>query len=192
MRVRLTRAERAAATRRDLLDAAERRFLADGYHATTLESIAEEAGYSKGAVYSAFDGKADLLLALADEITDRRLRAIETLFERHPSGPERLAQLAQRRIGESDDRWVLLAIEFWLHAAGDEALMERFASGHRRMRDRLARLASEDTPLGAESWAIATLALSHGLALERLVDADGVPGDLMTRAQHLLHAGQAA
>jgi AcrR family transcriptional regulator len=192
MPARLTRAERAATTRRDLLAAAERRFLADGYHATTLESIAEDAGYSKGAVYSAFDGKADLLLALADEITDRRLREIETLFAQHPAGPQRMAQLAQRRVGASDDRWVLLAIEFWLHAAGDEDLLERFAAGHRRMRSRLARLASAETPLGADSWAIATLALSNGLALERLIDADGVPGDLMTRAQRLLYAGQAA
>jgi AcrR family transcriptional regulator len=183
-----------------VLAAAGELVLARGSRGVTIAEVARRAHIGKGTVYLYWKTKEDLLLdlvcrdflALADEITDRRLRAIETLFERHPSGPERLAQLAQRRIGESDDRWVLLAIEFWLHAAGDEALMERFASGHRRMRDRLARLASEDTPLGAESWAIATLALSHGLALERLVDADGVPGDLMTRAQHLLHAGQAA
>jgi AcrR family transcriptional regulator len=190
MRTRLTRAERAALTRRDLLAAAERRFLADGYHATTLEAIAEDAGYSKGAVYSAFDSKADLLLSLADEIVDRRLREIEALFEHHPPKPERLAELAQRRVGESHDRWVLLAIEFWLHAAGDEELLERFAAGHRRMRSRLALLADADTPLGAESWAIATMALSNGLALERLIDADGVPGDLMTQAQRLLYVAQ--
>jgi AcrR family transcriptional regulator len=84
---RLSRAERASRTRRELLGAAERRFVRDGYHATTLEAIAADAGYSKGAVYSAFDGKADLFLALADAIIDRRLRDIATLFELRPPGP---------------------------------------------------------------------------------------------------------
>ncbi|HWI08508.1 MAG TPA: TetR family transcriptional regulator, partial [Solirubrobacteraceae bacterium] len=47
---RLTRAQRSAHTRRDLLEAAERRFFVHGYHGTTLDDIADEAGYTKGAV----------------------------------------------------------------------------------------------------------------------------------------------
>jgi AcrR family transcriptional regulator len=189
---RLTRAERSALTRSDLLAAAERRFVRDGYHATTLEAIADDAGRSKGAVYSAFDGKADLFLALADAIIDRRLEDIATLFGQHPTGPGRLTTLARRRVEESADRWVLTSIEFWLHAAGDPDLLEQFATRHRRLRSGLAALASAQTPLGADSWAITTIALSNGLALERLIDAGGVPEDLMTRAQHLLYAAPAA
>jgi AcrR family transcriptional regulator len=189
---RLTRAERSALTRRDLLAAAEQRFVRDGYHATTLEAIADDAGYSKGAVYSAFDGKADLFLALADAIIDRRLEDIATLFGQHPAGPGRLKTLAQRRVGEGSDRWVLTSIEFWLHAAGDPQLLEQFATRHRRLRSGLAALASAQTPLGAEGWAITTIALSNGLALERLIDSGGVPEDLMTRTQQLLYAAPAA
>jgi AcrR family transcriptional regulator len=187
---RLSRAERASRTRRELLGAAERRFVRDGYHATTLEAIAADAGYSKGAVYSAFDGKADLFLALADAIIDRRLRDIATLFELRPPGPAWLKTLALRRVEESADRWVLTSMEFWLYAAGDRDLVAQFASRHRRLRRGLAALASAQTPLGADSWAITTIALSSGLALERLIDADGVPEDLMTRAQRLLYAGK--
>jgi len=76
MRTRLTRAERAALTRSDLLEAAEARFLHDGYHATTLDDIADDAGYTKGAVYSAYQSKAGLFLALFDTVTERRLEEI--------------------------------------------------------------------------------------------------------------------
>ena len=47
-------------------------FLARGYHAATLEQIADEAGFSKGVVYSRFASKADLFLALLeDRIAER-------------------------------------------------------------------------------------------------------------------------
>ncbi len=186
-RTRLTRPERAALTRSELLQAAERRFYRDGYHATTLEAIAEDAGYSKGAVYSAFESKAGLFLALVDAVVDRRLVEIEALFDLHPSGPSRLAALAEAPVGERNEQWFLLTIEFWVHAARDPQLLAQFATRYRRLRTGLARLASERTPLGAESWALVTLALANGLALERLIDRDGVPEDLMASAQRLLY-----
>jgi AcrR family transcriptional regulator len=63
---RLTRAEQAARNRALVLDAARRVFLARGYHGATLEQIADEAGFSKGVVYSQFESKADLFLALLE------------------------------------------------------------------------------------------------------------------------------
>jgi len=187
-RARLSRPERTALTRRDLLEAAERRFYRDGYHGTTLEAIAEEAGYTKGAVYSAFESKADLFLTLVDDVIDHRLEDIAALFAEHPIGPSRLTTLAERPIDEHTQRWALLVIEFWVHAAREPDLLEQFASRYRRVRDGLAALASEtSTPLGAESWALVTLALVNGLALERLIDPEGVPEDLMASAQRLLY-----
>jgi AcrR family transcriptional regulator len=187
-RTRLSRSERTALTRRELLEAAERLFYRDGYHGTTLEAIAEEAGYTKGAVYSAFESKAGLFLTLVDAMIDHRLEEISALFADHPTGSSRLATLAGRPVEERAQRWALLVIEFWIHAAREPDLLEQFASRYRRVRDSLAALASEDsTPLGAESWALVTLALVNGLALERLIDPDGVPEDLMASAQRLLY-----
>lgn len=187
-RTRLTRPERAALTRSELLKAAEERFYRDGYHATTLEAIAEEAGYSKGAVYSAFKGKADLFLALVDATIDRRLEEIATLFDQHPPGQARIATLAERPVEQRNQQWFLLAIEFWVHAAREPHLLDQFADRYRRLRTELAQLAAQSkTPLGAEGWAIVTLALANGLALERLIDPDGVPEDLMATAQRLLY-----
>jgi len=186
-RMRLTRSESAALTRSELLEAAERRFFSDGYHGTTLEAIAEEAGFSKGAVYSAFDSKADLFMALFDTIVDQRLEAIATLFADHPMGGSRISTLADRPVEDRDQQFFLLAMEFLLHAGRDPKLLAQFASHYRRMSAGLAELATEATPLGADSWAIVTLALANGLALERLIDPDRVPTDLFANAQRLLY-----
>lgn len=63
-RRRYTREESQARTRAQLLRAADRRFLRDGYVATSLAAIAEEAGLTKGAVYSNFESKEELFLAV--------------------------------------------------------------------------------------------------------------------------------
>ncbi len=179
---RLTRTERAALTRRGLLDAAERRFFLDGYHGTSLDDIAEQAGYTKGAVYSAYQSKAGLFLALLDEVIDRRLEDMRRVLERHETGEEKLAALARQPIDERDASFSLLAIEFLVHAARDPTLLADFAERYRRLRASLASLGPPGG-LGPERWALVTIALSNGLALERLIDPAAVPDDLMASVQ---------
>src|SRR4051812_12831598 len=58
------RRAQAAATRRDILDAAQRLFEHRGYAATTMEAIAAEAGVALKTVYVAFETKSGLLRAL--------------------------------------------------------------------------------------------------------------------------------
>lgn len=58
------RAEQAAATRLQVLEAAERLFLRDGYACTTMAAIAAEAGVAKKTAYLAFESKSGLLRAL--------------------------------------------------------------------------------------------------------------------------------
>src|SRR5436190_17636833 len=65
---RLTRAESQARTREQLIATAKELFLRDGYSTTSLERVADEAGYSKGAVYSNFRNKDELCLAVLDLI----------------------------------------------------------------------------------------------------------------------------
>ena len=60
MPVRLSRVERREKTRQDLLTAAEACFVTRGFHATSVDEVAEQAGYTKGAVYSNFASKEDL------------------------------------------------------------------------------------------------------------------------------------
>ncbi|MDQ3789200.1 MAG: TetR/AcrR family transcriptional regulator, partial [Actinomycetota bacterium] len=63
---RLSRTESVALTRARLLDAAEEVFAEHGFGRTTLEQIAERAGYTRGAVYANFTSKDDLFLAVLD------------------------------------------------------------------------------------------------------------------------------
>lgn len=60
------RQEQAAATRRSILEAAQRLFEQEGYPATTMEAIAAEAGVALKTVYLAFVTKSGLLRALWD------------------------------------------------------------------------------------------------------------------------------
>jgi AcrR family transcriptional regulator len=188
--VRLTRAERSAQTRGELLDAAQRRFFEAGYHATTIDDIADDAGYTKGAVYSTFGSKAGLFLALFDDIVDRRLAATRAIIETDDPGSQATLQaLADQPVEERNARFLLLSIEFWVHAAREPALLDAFSERYRRLRASLAELAPADSPLDPQRWALVTLALSNGFALERLIDPEGVPGDLMADVQTRLLGG---
>ena len=186
-RTLLTRRERAARTRRALLDAAERRFLSEGYHAASLETIAAEAGYTKGAIFAAFESKAGLFLALCDEVFARRLEQVRALFERFPTTQERLEVLAAQPVDAANQRWLLVAIEFWTQSAGNPEHLEEFASMYRGLHAGLAELAEENPgPLGAENWATVVLALTNGLALHRLLDPQAVSDDLMAATVSLV------
>jgi len=63
-RNRLTREDSRERTTQRLLAAAQKLIAKKGLSATTLEDIAEEAGYTRGAFYSNFAGKHDLFIEL--------------------------------------------------------------------------------------------------------------------------------
>ena len=71
MRTAPTRADRRSETRAQLIAVAERRFTADGYHATSLDAVADDAGFTKGAVYSNFSSKEDLFFAVYERRVER-------------------------------------------------------------------------------------------------------------------------
>src|SRR5947208_10574781 len=86
MAVRLTRAESAALTRGRLLEAAQRVFFERGFHGASLEAVAEEAGLTKGAVYSRFESKADLFLAFQEERNAQTVGRLAKGFEELRAG----------------------------------------------------------------------------------------------------------
>jgi AcrR family transcriptional regulator len=84
-------AERKAAMRARILAAARRLFVAQGYDATTIQAIVQEAGTSIGNCYFYFPNKEALLLAVAAEIMDEVSRAMDAAMARVPPGPGRAA-----------------------------------------------------------------------------------------------------
>ena len=73
-RKRLSQAERREETREQVLAAAARVFAKRGFHATSLDAIGEEAGFSRGAVYYNFADKEELFLELLDRRCAERAR----------------------------------------------------------------------------------------------------------------------
>lgn len=75
-------------TRRQIRDAAFELFAAKGFAHTSVRSIAEKAGISKGLIYHYFDGKDDILHAIFDDLTELGDQAMD--FSDELSSPERL------------------------------------------------------------------------------------------------------
>ncbi|MGH9186510.1 MAG: TetR/AcrR family transcriptional regulator [Acidimicrobiales bacterium] len=187
---RLSRQESAARTRVRLLDIAEREFLRRGYGATSLDRIAETAGFSKGAVYGNFAGKEELCLAVVDrhytaqfgEFT-QELAAAEQTIE------ARLAVFAQwhaKMLG--DHRWRLLFVEFAAHARQNRQLGKQLAQRDRRVRAAIVALLEQQysqlgliPPLPLDQVAVVIMAIAGGIALQRALDPE-IPASLLTDA----------
>jgi AcrR family transcriptional regulator len=184
-----------AETRRELLDAAARVFARRGFHGASVEEVSEEAGFSTGALYSNFAGKEDLFLALWEERIERRRRELREVIARSGGPSAGLAPAAAdvvEHMGRERD-WFLLYLEFLLHAARDKAFARRFATvreeGMAQLADGVAeglKAAGIESSLEPLEIATAIRALSYGLALDRLVDEQSVPDELLGEMLRLI------
>jgi AcrR family transcriptional regulator len=195
---RLSRAERKQETRARLLASAQRVFARRGFHAASVEEVAEEAGFSKGAVYSNFSGKEDLFLAMIDARFQRRLADVRAAV----AGPGAPGEQA-RRSGEGfvraladDPEWPPLFAEFWAYALRHPPVRRRFAARVRALRRGVADIlavqadqAGVRLPVPAEALAAMTFAMATGIAMERQLDPEAVPHDLFGTMLELLFAG---
>jgi AcrR family transcriptional regulator len=177
MTVRMSRAQRSAANREALLGAARRVFLRAGYHGTTVEAIATEAGLTIGALYSRFEGKADLFFALLEERIAERTQqfADATGADRGNAGRE--AARLWSEIMRRDLDWQLLVIEFRVHAARHAELSARYAEMHERSLTGLAtNIAAAYGPdvdaARVDALARAGLAAATGAALARAAEGE--------------------
>jgi AcrR family transcriptional regulator len=164
-------------------------FLRHGFHACSLEMVAEEAGFTIGAVYSRFGSKANLFLAILDERIDQLVAEVAQVAGLHQPIPEQAELLAGRRMAllEREREWFPLVLEFWSHAARDERLRHEFGACHERLVGAYADLIEADyarlglpLPLAPEVLARAVVAIGNGVALERLTDPARVPEGLLS------------
>jgi AcrR family transcriptional regulator len=192
------RGERRLITRAQLLDAAERVFARDGLRGASVETIALEAGYSTGAIYSSFKGKEDLFLTLVEERIDPRLAKVYEAAEAELAAGAPPLEAARRFVSmlrlERDA--ILLLIDFWGQAVRDPGAADRFAERHARLRAVIARLldaavrdSGTEPGLPPEHLATTLIALANGFAIELLADPDRVPDDLFGHAVGALIRG---
>jgi AcrR family transcriptional regulator len=183
------RSERREQTRTRLLDAAARVYARRGFAGATLDEVASEAGFSKGAVYGHFGSKENLLLALVEEYLAGQVTEQMALFDRDRATWERPLAGSHRwmdRLQENPDRFRLF-VELWAYAQRDEHLARRLAEGLEALRATFARFASESSrdagfepPPGVpEQFANVMLGLGVGLSMLKLTDPEAVPGELL-------------
>jgi len=195
---RLTRKERQQQTRERLLEAAERVFLRRGLKGSSVEEIAAEAGYTRGAFYSNFESKDELFVELLQDRVYRGYRRIlEELPDEADTPRERLLRGAEqiREVQDGDDgRWLFrLWLECLTEAARDDGFRKLAAGFWSANREAMAargkaeyRELGRKPPLPTDQIATAMIALDIGLAVQHLVDPDAVPLDLYVPLYDLL------
>ena len=166
--------------------------MARGYHASTLEQIAEEAGFSRGVVYSQFDNKADLFFTLLDERIALRSAENAELVD-GLVGERGVAALVDHAIREirADPSWALLS-RVPSPPARHPDLNTRYARAHARAVAGVASVfealydrAGWPPPFPTDEMAELVYAIAGGAVLEQAADPEALQGpllaDLLTR-----------
>jgi AcrR family transcriptional regulator len=189
-RKRLTRQESQARTRTLLLEVAATEFLAHGYTATSLERVAETAGFSKGAVYANFAGKEELCLAVLDSIHEEQIEGVVAAFSKDSDLDGRIEAFSEwAREGLGRPRWTALEVEFAAAARHSPFVAAELVKRHRELAAAIAGLIRQvmqdaDVELAVPAEEAATVLLSLGIGLGALRSLDskidvGVFADLM-------------
>jgi AcrR family transcriptional regulator len=183
----LTPERRREQTRQHLIDAAATVFAARGYHGASLDEVAAAAGFTKGAVYSNFKNKEDLFVAVLEERMRANIVAVEQVLGGGPTADAHMGEIADiLHITEYDPGWGVLNLEFMLYAARNPAARELLVAEMRRTRDAVEQMVAREQELSGvrpdvapRDFATIAIALFAGLDLQRVVDPEGVPLELM-------------
>jgi TetR/AcrR family transcriptional regulator, transcriptional repressor of aconitase len=182
--------ERYRDVRRDqILTAARRCFLRDGFHATSMQDLFAESGLSSGAVYSYFASKDDVITAIAEENMRDVVAMIHDVAARQPGRPvgtvlADIFTIVQAK--DPQDGVAGLAVLTWSEALRNPALAQRFADLFAQMRADLTEVVRNYQSAGnlpgqvpAESLAAVIISIVPGYILQLATlgsaPVDGVP-----------------
>jgi len=190
-RVRPTREE----TRSRLFEAAAEVFAKYGVGAATVEQIASAAGFTRGAFYSNFASRDELLIAMLEDHVQRSIRHNLELLAEHPDAV-RFVEALREDVGREDDplhRSPLLQIELILHVARTPEHRGALAERLRTMRTLIGeiavsalRAAGVEREIDVQQAGGLLLAIEDGLRLHRLIDPSSTPSDAFLSAVRLL------
>jgi AcrR family transcriptional regulator len=173
-------------------------FARRGLQQASIDEVAEEAGFTKGAFYANFKSKEELFLAMLDERFTKRIEDIERVI----AGEGSTAQKA-RRAGDAfvqmlsaDREWERLFFEFSAYAARDDDFREELVTRYRAMRDRIAAALKAHTEevgkqetLPFDQVALMVSVMGNGFALEKLLEGDALPDELYGTMLMVFFAG---
>jgi len=188
--------QRSDETRAALVRSACKLICALGMQGASIDRIAAEAGYTKGAFYVHFASKEDMFLALLDEHFDAELARLDAVLQGagEPAVEARRAAEGFLARIEADPEWRRLYQELANHAARNESFRERFADRQRALRVRMAevfeRWAADlgaKPSLPAADVAAMTMCMADGYLLNRIIDPELEEGLYGTMFEVFVH-----
>jgi AcrR family transcriptional regulator len=181
-RIRMTREQSRDQTRERLLDAAHALFMKKGFVGASVEDIALAAGYTRGAFYSNFDSKSELLVELLRRDHEAMQADLRAIFETETSREEmesRVTAYYSRMM--QDNKTFLLWVEAKLLAARDARFRTRFTAFMKEKREQLAAYIEEFSvragtpmPLAPELLVIGLIGLCDGVQFLATADPQNV------------------
>ena len=187
VRTRPTRDE----TRDKLFEAAARVFEEQGIGGASIEAIAAAAGFTRGAFYSNFVSKDELIIAMLEDHVAQSIRRSLDLLAKHQNLDDFLDAFKRMDRSQQDPlgRSPLLHMEMILFAARAEKRRPELAKRLRARRKLIAdivetTLKDSGRPASVNpAWTAAVvLALEDGFRLHRLIDPETTPADSFLRA----------
>ncbi|RSN60787.1 TetR/AcrR family transcriptional regulator [Amycolatopsis sp. WAC 04182] len=185
---RLTRAEQQRRTHQHLLEAGRQVFLRRGFLAATVEEIAADAGYTRGAVYKHFGGKEGLWLAIIEATAEGHLEALRKNLALATNRDEVIAALAPVDVADKDAaKWSAAAAEVLAATAQQPETAALVAAVQRRHDDEVVSLLAEharrlrlEPALPLHEAVVMLGALGIGLALRQAVAPAADPAAILT------------
>lgn len=183
-------------TREKLFEAAARVFEEHGIGGASIETIAVAAGFTRGAFYSNFKSKDELIIAMIEDHVEQSIRRYLDLLARHKSLADFIDALKTMDRSQQDPlaRTPLLHMEMILFVARAEKRRPELAQRLRARRKLVADIVettsknSGKNPVLTPAWLGAiTLAIEDGFRLHRLIDPETTPADSFFRAISDLH-----
>jgi AcrR family transcriptional regulator len=196
---RLSRKEKQAHTRSCLMKSAAKVFTRHGMERASIDQVAEDAGYTKGAFYANFKNKEELFLAMLDEHFQEHIEEVERAFADSDESPPEQARHAAAdfvRSLHADPERSRLFHEFIGYASRDEDFRQELLTRFATLRDRFERVyqrRADETGLELDipmdRIVRMVLAMADGFALWQRLEPDAVDDRLFEDMMELFTIG---
>lgn len=194
---RLTRRERQALTRERLVEVASEELIRCGFRGTSLERVADAAGFSKGAVYSNFASKEELVLAVLDQRFRYRLDTLRDRLGAAPETTEARLDTFSRWWAElvTEQGWGVLIFELASHSRDKPDIRQQMADRERTIVDFVGLLIQSEADrfglelaMPARDLATVLVSLGSGLSFSAMLEPS-TPVDVMAEVARLVLLG---
>jgi len=177
----LSRKEKQAKTRSALLSSAAKLICRKGISEASIDDVATDAGYTKGAFYANFKSKEELFLVMLDQRYAEELERLEAGLPGEGARAEEVRESAEDfiRFVWSDPQWPRLYFEFVTYAARNPEFRQELATRDRAMRQGIAEILRRwaadfpaQPPIPYEDLAMMLFCMADGFLMAQLKEPE--------------------